>query len=201
MNNEVLTGPIHIEVGDIQNQSRDFKGTAFYVPGSETYFSYYILNGTKHLVTNDVSLNIEIAPSKIKEIFSENVDFSISFSCVGRTTIVGSDLFTSSSILKAPRRIKFLYEPNFDSFYSDNVEVAVADIGSGRSQYNITCKSTLFDPYEPSISDYFSYYANGNTVSLKTMFEFEIANEERAITILNQLTNVEFYTDLPEKES
>lgn len=195
-----LTSPIYVSVADIVKQATDFKGTASYVSGSESFFSYYVLDGKKHLTTNAASINVEINPSKAKAVLSNNVVFSILLSCIGRTAIVGSDLFANSSCIKAPVKVGFLYEQNGDCFYSNDVELSKTDTGSGRSQYNITCKATLYDVYEASLCNYFSYYSNGASLSLKALFEFEIKDEERAISILEQLSDVEFYTDLPEKQ-
>lgn len=103
-----LTSPIYVSVADIVKQAADFKGTASYVSGSESFFSYYVLDGKKHLTTNAASINVEINPSKAKAVLSNNVVFSISLSCIGRTAIVGSDLFANSSCIKAPVKVGFI---------------------------------------------------------------------------------------------
>ena len=167
-----LTSPIYVSVADIVKQAADFKGTASYVSGSESFFSYYVLDGKKHLTTNAASINVEINPSKAKAVLSNNVVFSISLSCIGRTAIVGSDLFANSSCIKAPVKVGFLYEQNGDCFYSNDVELCKTDTGSGRSQYNITCKATLYDVYEASLCNYFSYYLNLKSRMKKEQFRY-----------------------------
>lgn len=189
---------INVEVGDIKYQSKDYKGTAFYIKDSENYFGYYKLDDKKHLTDNKISLTIEINPSEAKKLITEDLEINLAFKYIAKTAL-NINLFEDNSYVVSPKSIAFTYLPSNDTFYCSNVITTVNSIDTENSEYKIETSTRFLSENNPSLCNYFEFYSSNKSIQLNASLNFEILDEEIFVSKLSQITSAELLTSLPEK--